>query len=346
MTTSPARSATAAAGIALALTLTACSSGPDGDDGSTEIEAGPLDEYFEQMYGDWDEEDGNRQMLEVEEITAECMRELGFEYTPVDHSAQGGVTFSSDDLDVDWGSREFAEQYGYGATTDPWGEQEMPEPEPEQEWVDPNQEYVDAMSESEQTAYYAALYGEQTFDESADPDEPFEYDWTQAGCSGKAQHEVYEVGTGMGDERFVALQEEMNTMWESMMDDPRIAEATARWSACMADAGYSGLASSEDAQNLIYDKVNAIYENAYADVPFDEEATEEDYAAIEEAVQREISALTAEEIEVAVADFDCREDARLDAVQQELNLEYQQEFVDAHKDELDAWLESVLSAQD
>src|SRR5690606_32544565 len=145
MTTSPARTATAAAGIALALTLAACSGGSNGDDGTTEIEAGPLDEYFEQMYGDWDEDEGNRQMMEVEEITAECMREQGFEYTPVDYSTQGGVSFSSDDLDVEWGSREFAEQYGYGATTDPWGGQDMPEPEPGQEWVDPNQEYVESM---------------------------------------------------------------------------------------------------------------------------------------------------------------------------------------------------------
>lgn len=345
MTTSPARSATAAAGIALALTIAACSGGSNGDDGPTEVQAGPLDEFFEQMYGDWDEDESNRQMMEVEEITADCMAELGFEYTPVDYSTQGGVSFSSDDLDVEWGSREFAEQYGYGATTDPWSDQEMPEPDPGDEWVDPNQEYVESMSESEQTAYYAALYGEQTFDENADPDEPIEWDWTQGGCSGKAQHEVYEVGTGMDDDSFQALQEEMNTMWESMMSDPRIAEATAEWGACMADAGYSGLASTEDAQNLIYDKVNAIYEEAYSDVSFDENTTEEDFAALDKAVQDQISALTAEEIEIAVADFDCRDDVGLDAIQQKINLEYQQEFVDTHKAELDAWMDAVQSAQ-
>src|SRR5690606_2364200 len=141
----------------------------------------------------------------------------GFEYTPVDWSAMNGGSFSSDELDVQWGTLEFAEQYGYGATTDPWGNQgeEVVDPGAEQEqFVDPNQEYVDSMSETEASAYYAALYGEQPeFDENADPEAEIEteYSWEDAGCQGKASHEVYEVGTGMDDERFTALQDEMST---------------------------------------------------------------------------------------------------------------------------------------
>jgi len=342
MSSHPTRTFAAAAGTALVLTLTACGGGT-AEPTDDETPLGPLDTYFEQMYGDYDEDSANAQMAEVEEIVAECMAEQGFEYTPVDYSSQGGMVSSSDDLDVEWGTLEFAEQYGYGATTNPWGEQ-TPDPEATgEEWVDPNQEYVESMSETEQTAYYAALYGEQTYTEPTEEGEEIEYDWTTAGCQGKAQHDVYESGNGMDDEEFTALQEEMSAMWEASMADPRVAGLDAEWASCMADAGYAGLAAVSDAEQQFYEKVNAVYDEAYTDM--DPEAGEDDYLAIEEAIQEQLSALTTEEIETAVADYTCRDEVRYTEIQQEVNFEYQQDFVDEHKDALDAWLEAYQASQ-
>lgn len=271
--------AVAAALITLTLGLAGCGSDGgtnNGGESPSEPELGPLDKYFEQMYGDYDEEQSNADMIRIEELTAECMAELGFQYTPVDYSSQGGMVVSSEADDIPWDTLEFAEQYGYGATTNPWGdEQPLPE-ETGEEWVDPNQEYVETMSETEQQAYWEALYGVQNFDET-DPEAEYEYNWEDAGCQGAASNEVYgDMGMGGSDDEFTALQEDMNAMWEASMADPRIAELNAEWATCMADAGYAGLAEPADAQNLIYEKTNAIYEDAYADLDPNGEWTEED----------------------------------------------------------------------
>lgn len=337
----------AAGAAALVLSLAACSGGEPGESPESTPEAGPLDKYFEQMNGgEFDEGEMNAQQMEVEEIVAACMIEQGFEYIPVDWSAAGsGPVAMPDDLDVEWGTIEFAEKYGYGATTDPYGDQSsQPEDGSGEEFVDPNQEYVDAMSETEREAYYAALYGEPpTEEEMAESDSgEMEYNWEDSGCSGKAQHEVYEMGGEGGTEDFSALQDDMSAMWEASMADPRLTGLNDEWASCMTEAGYSGMAAVGDGENKIYEEVNALWEDAYADAEADpsKEMTEEDYKAIEESIEEDRKAITPREIEMAVADFTCRDEIRYDEIQQEVNFEYQQEFVDAHKDELEAWVES------
>ncbi len=338
----------AATGAVLLLSLTACTGGGGGGDGDTpggtsaeDLPKGPLDEIFEEMYGGENEEQMNQQMLEVEEIVAECMREQGFEYTPVDWSQQPGME-PAEEPEEEWGTLAFAEKYGYGATTNPYGG--ATEVAPEDEFVDPNQEYVESMSETESTAYYEALYGPPPPEgEGGEEGEPVEYDWETAGCQGRAQHEVYEVGTGMDEETFSALQEEMDSMWQSIQDDPRMAELNEKWASCMADAGYDGLAEPSDAENLIYEKTNAVYDEAYADQSFDETSTDEDFAAVEAEIQERLADITDEEIETAVADFTCREEVDLTRTQAEIGVEYQQDFYDAHEAELEAWREAMAA---
>ena len=55
--------------------------------------------------------------------------------------------------------------------------------------------------------------------------------------------------------------------------------------------------------------------------------------------------ITPIEIELAVADFDCREEVDYDKVQLEVTADAQQQFYDAHKDELEAWREGALAAR-
>ena len=104
MKTMTSRAGLLATASLLALTLAACSNGGPAEEGGEpaaeeERELGPLDEYFEAMYGDGTQEDANAQMVRMEEIIAECMREQGFEYTPVDYSSQPGFDMG-EELDV------------------------------------------------------------------------------------------------------------------------------------------------------------------------------------------------------------------------------------------------------
>lgn len=339
MTTSTFRTAAVSLGAVLLLVLTACSGGGSTGSGGNDpddLPKGPLDEMFEEMYGGWDEDQGARDMMRVEEIVAECMAEEGFEYLPVD---QTQFSYGGEELDVEYGTLEFAEQYGYGATTNPWGG-DVEEMEAEQEeFFDPNQELVEAMSQTEQEAYYAALWGNQEYIEG----EETEYDWTTAGCQGRAQHEVYEGGVDADE--FEALQEEMNTMWDAIQQDPRVAELDGKWASCMADAGHDGFAAIYDAETSIYDRTNEIHESAWEDVELDENASEADWQAIDAQIQAELAEITDDEIELAVADFTCREEINFARVQAEVAVEHQTEFYDAHKEELEAWLASYQEAR-
>jgi len=94
---------------------------------------------------DQDEESMQREederMRAMEEAVAACMAEQGFEYIPVDHSTRTVVVHDDEEEDIE--SVEWAQQYGYGVTTEPWADEA---PSVEEEWVDPNEDYVNAMS--------------------------------------------------------------------------------------------------------------------------------------------------------------------------------------------------------
>lgn len=292
-------------------------------------DAGPLAAIFEEIYGDWDEETAAAQSMKVEEAVAACMAEEGFDYTPVDQS-QGIVEM--DDLDVEWGTPEFAEQYGYGITTDPWGSSEVTH-EPD-EWFDPNQEYVESMSQAEQEAYYAALWGNPVYDDEGET----EYDWREHGCQGKAQHEVYEGGEATED--YADLEDEMTALWEQVETDPRRGEIDADWAACMADAGYTGYSKVGDPEEELHEQVNAIWEEGGPQGD-DEQAWE----AWDKQVQDRMKEITPREIELAVADTTCRTEVRFDSRYVEIQHEHEQRFVDAHKAELEAWAEAMRASR-
>lgn len=328
-------------GTALAVGLAGCGGG-DSEPSSQETPMGALDKMFEDAWADWDEEASNAKQMQVEELQAECMREQGFEYVPVDWSAMNGgaIDVAREEDDIPWGTLEFAEQWGYGITTNPYQDSEEPlEPTPvDPGYEDPNMEIVNAMSETEQQAYYEALYGPQS-DEPIDPEgEWVPPSWEEMGCSGYAQHEVYgDAAFGGGqDDPFAELMDEMNRMWESISTDDRILSTESEWASCMADAGHPNLAKVGDAEQIIYEQVDPIWNDAYSDMPPD--ATEEDYRAIEQSIQEELAAITPQEIELAVDDYTCREDVGYQDAYNEVNLDLQQQFYDAHKAELEEWV--------
>jgi hypothetical protein len=313
--------------LVTAALLGACSSSPA--EGSTDDErTSPLTAYFEAMYGSGLSEteqqaEYDEQNRKTEELVAECMNDQGFEYVP--NTSTGTVVSSSSDEVWDYDSREWVAQYGYGAVKNPSTDdaETLPEDGSGEEYQDPNADYVASLSESEQTAFYEALSGPSPTEEemAAMEDGSYEWDWTKGGCYGQAQHEV------MGDdptqsEEFADLQDAINEFYEGQPTWPGLSELDAAWADCMSQAGHPGFTQQWDAQNSIYEDQNAVWET------MDPDTGEIDQAAMD--------ALGEKEVELALADLDCREQTDYREKQTDITFEAEQQFVDDHKAELDA----------
>lgn len=164
-----------------------------------------------------------RRQLEVEELTSTCMRDQGFEYEPVDWSAQMNP---EDDLQFS-DPVAFGEKYGYGVMRS-YELYEIGDGGEGQDFEDPNQEYVNSLSPDEQNAYYEALYGsgmEEPVDEDVEVVDPTP---EQMGCSGMASAEVF-GDRDLGPE----VQDALEDYFTNLSSDPRLDEANRAWAACM-----------------------------------------------------------------------------------------------------------------
>lgn len=185
-----------------------------------------------------------------------------------------------------------------------------------------NAEYVAALSPVEREAYSAALEGDQPEPEPGKEAE-WTYAWEQNGCTGQATYEVY-LGGAVG-EQFAALKDEASAVWGQAMADPAAVAARAAWDVCLVDAGYPRFVERFDAEDWISEQANALQAGPDGEwVPTDPEA---------------LADLRQTEIDLALADLDCQEATDVERIERETYLEYQQEFVDAHRAELDAWVE-------
>lgn len=369
------RAALLALAAVVGLGLAACSGGdePEPTPTPTEPEGTPLEALFSDYLKEWSGEDVSRRLAEMEDLVAACMAEQGFEYTPVDYSSVE-IDLSAG-MELEYGSAEFAAQYGYGITTDPFtsGTDEI---------TDPNEAYVAAMSDAERDAYLTALYGEgyaatggttggtaddtagETDDDTAGDtatgdgatDGPLDdYDWEAAGCVGRAQHEV--IATGIEDDTFAALQDEMLQMMTDAAGDPRLVQASRDWSACMLDAGFDGLARVGDGEAAIAAEVEAarteVYGTGAGSVPTDpgaaaREALRRGFAdpGLDAALEDALAAITPREIDMAVADARCREQTGYDDVKRTVDTQYQLAFLGEHADEIQAWMAALSADRD
>jgi hypothetical protein len=247
----------AAVTATLLLVAPACG-GSSGDESANN--ASPLEAL---LGGNDSPAENRRKQLAVEESVAQCMKDLGWEYKPVDYEAQfptGG--------DEQLSPKEFGEKYGYGNVHNyllyelPYIDGgEGPPPDPGPIFVDPNQDYVNSLTPDEQTDYYAALYGKpveiddgfgvgvagliappdtSTGDTTPDDTVPPVAD---RGCFGIAQAEVF--GTSPFEDSDFA--ERFNELSQQLENDPRLQDALADWSDCMyeVDASYDFLTVDE-----------------------------------------------------------------------------------------------------
>ncbi|MDH3396872.1 MAG: hypothetical protein OEM81_03470 [Acidimicrobiia bacterium] len=327
---------------------TATSDAPDGSEPET------LAEFFGWIGGD-DPAAAQAQFQEqetkIQELVRLCMAEQGFEYIP--------ATQPVPDFEVTFDQEEYAREQGFGITT--WfGNEEQFFGGPEADWVDPNQVIVEAMSESEQEAYYEALYGPPDFGTPEVDEESGETYYVSegfgGGCQGKAAEEVY--GNEGGQQLWEVFQPELEAMYERVQSDPRIVAANEEWSACMGDRGYD-YESMDDMYMTVFEELQKRFEEivgpngGYADpfegwtedeinVFFEEKTPEEVDAYFQQAQadvkqdvdQAALAALQQEEIDLAVAAAECSHD--VDDLYMEVSNEYEAEFIVEHRAELEA----------
>lgn len=316
------------------LALAACAGGSSPQSGAGAgagtQEEGPLDAYFSALWSqeEWTQERMDEENLQREELIAQCMAKEGFEYIPNTNS--GGTVWSGDDYDGPaWDSLEFAQKYGYGVVEWP-GSSEMEEAANFEEYVDPNQGYIESLSESEQQAFHETLWGApQDYEEPLDGEEEnFEYSWEDNGCWGWAENEINSSNSAANaweDPEFEELFSAMEELWNVGVDSPDMIAANQEWAACMEESGFPGFATPDDAMTSMYEQQNQIYEDASTD---GEEWVEPDRALFD--------ALQAEEIAMATADWKCKDKVNYVTRQQKVDFQAQQEFVDTHREQLDA----------
>jgi hypothetical protein len=353
----------------VAMVIAACGGGDadpetagDPDDG---VET--LSDFF--GYGEEDPEAAEanyrEQEARVQESIRSCMAAVGFEYQP-QNPPEGSFGF----VDEEWDEEKWVREQGFGITTWYGNEDAFTETTVVgEEWVDPNQEMLDAMSDTERDAWYAALYGteEEQMEDSyteVDPETGEEYTVSGgfgAGCQGEAYEAEYGEQTENQD-LWEELSPAMEAMYEQVQADPRIVELDQEWSACMAAAGYE-FESMTKMQETIYEdfqtRFDAIvgpnggymdpfegWSDAEIEAFFEEKTEEEVDAFFREAEQTTnddidmdaLAALQQEEIDLAVADFECRDDYW--EVYQEISEEYEADFVAENRDVLEQIRES------
>jgi hypothetical protein len=155
----------------------------------------------------------------VEAAIAQCMKNEGFDYIPIDPFAQRAALVGSSRLS----DQDFLKQFGYGIST-LWG---RGNPQ-----ADPNERLRATLGPADRRAYDRALWGDNkgaTFGEAVDSGQ---FD-RLGGCTLKATEAVFG-----GAQVLTQLQGKLDDLDDRINEDRRMIKAIAQWSDCMAQAGY------------------------------------------------------------------------------------------------------------
>ncbi len=260
---------------ASAVTLSACGSGNAtdaavGDEGDAEVVyESPLGDFLGWTQGaDFDEEAAQAEWAqnerEIQEAVAICMSAEGFEYIPVDTAAQNAFWEQQYEEDLEWGSKEWTERYGFGVSTQRFSQEQVgpdlvgniySSVSEDEGPVDPNQEYVESLGPDEQTSYYEALWGDgqgYEWDEALSEDEneaamdDYFQSYIPTGCEPVAQEEIYNEG---GQDRWQAFDTEfgeaLQEMEERMESHPDVIAFRSGVRTCVEERGLEFLTDQE-----------------------------------------------------------------------------------------------------
>lgn len=346
-------------GAALLLVLAACggsdlTEGPSSSGDTSTDEQASTDgaETFADFFGygdDFDveaqiEEDRAREM-EVQEKTAACMAEQGFEYTPYVPEEMfeyyGGP-------EEDLTEEERMKKYGYGFFTYMLEETENFEEfgDPYSSENDPNWARMEAMSDSERMAYEKALWGDwENFDFEPEYDEDgneiyVEPDFTEiGGCMTLAQEEVWGGGRE-NEEEMMAISEQLDPLWQDFYEriesDPRIIEANQEWASCMAERGYT-FTDQEDIYMYLDEMQQELWSGQEDYFSEGGEVEEDvDFGPFGPGIDEEmIRQLADEELAIAADDWECRGDRSFDELRREISEEYEAQFIAENRELLE-----------
>ena len=301
----------------------------------------------------------------VQEAIAECMRQEGWEYIPVDQSSYTSSVEYTDEDEVERIKRE-----GFGIAY--WTLNQDAGMDFGEEYVDPNSDYVMALSDDERTAYYESLYGTDEEQQAemtteVDPDTGEEYQVSYGygvGCQGEGYTSVAGEDLTQSPEYWEAISTYYEELSERVEADPRMQKLTDGWSACMKDKGFE-----YDDVNSFYDSVYTEFQErlegimgaeAYAD-PTDGWTDEEINDFFESATQDEIEALyqdaykvtddqrtqleaqLADEVELALAEHECS--LPMSEQGQEIYADLEEQYALEHEDELRELAASFASGE-
>ena len=320
--------------------------GSGNGDGAGEEEPDSLADFFGFDFDDPDSAAAFSAEMErrVQESIATCMAQEGFEYIPAVRT-QGGFGFSVQDEET------FARERGFGITTFIGVEDAFLSSD--EDWVDPNAEIVQSLSDSEREAYNEVLYGESfEFGDGGPGDGPGVVDdLFGSGCTGEAFQEVY----GAWAQVFTELAPQFEELQQRVQADPRFKEANEQWASCMADRGFP-----YDSQDAMVEQVNEEFSRRLEEItgpgdfdPFAEmseeeieefmaERSEDEIADFFDLAQQEalgsidqdaLEALQQEEIDIAVASFECASET--DVSIEEIFRDYEGDFVRENRDVLE-----------
>jgi hypothetical protein len=318
--------------------------GDRGDDGSAGDSGDSTTSPLAALFGfDSDPVEQRRLQLAAEEQIASCMRDLGFEYEPVDYST---MTNPEDELQFT-DPTAFGEKYGYGIMRS-YELYETGSGVAGPEFVDPNQEYVNSLSADEQTAYYNALFGTQFSEpvgtvvgdvpsESVAPPTP-----EQQGCNGQAYAEVY----GQDATNDPEVQEAIGGIYEDLENDPRLDDARKLWATCIGPTFEErGIDPEPDDPNKMWNAIDGLKSEALGleVVEFDTQAELDEFVNSGEQVYSatyeegaggvayvgtpteldgaEIDRLTGIEVELWKQDQACQDEAGIAELRRQLELE-------------------------
>ena len=244
-----------------------------------------------------------------ENLTAACMAAQGFEYIP--------VVPTPEDIELEEGllpgTPEYVEQYGYGV----WRQPSASGGYHWEKGIDPNDALVAAMSDAGRDAYVTALSG-PVISENHDDGSVMR----EGGCSSAA-----DTPTGDDVAYLVTVRREAMDYLTTLDQDTRFADIDAAWASCMADAGFSDR-TPHAAQERIQQEQLAAFVDGVAPA-----------ASV-------IADGAAEERRVAVADFECRDTTDWTARHRAVEIELQQEYVDAHLADLEALVDAMAPRTD
>jgi hypothetical protein len=206
------------------------------------------------------------------------------------------------------------------------------------------------LSESEQEAYYAALYGDPddfpVFDETQSEEEieaqMEDFAYEPSGCQGEA----YAESEDPSNRFYQDFGDELEELYERIQNDPRVVEAEQAVAECVADRGLE-YTDEEGVYQQFEDELMEI--DSMVDFP-GQDLSEEELASMsdeelnalysqprelpQEALDK-LADLQEREIALAVAVNECGGGFRnAEELYREVSAEHEQEFLDEHADEL------------